>query len=288
MVDISFEFFPPKTEAGRANLDTVARSLSAFGPDFVSVTYGAGGTDRDRTIDTVGSLVERLDVPVAAHLTTIGATAAELQATIDEVAELGVRHLVALRGDQPEGDHRDPAYRSATELVAAIRARPDGGSFDISVAAYPETHPRAASPRADLDNLRAKLDAGADRAISQFFFDPEIYLRFVDRARAAGVTQPLAPGIMPVTNFAGISRFAGRCGSSVPAWLSDLLAGLDGDPELQAPVAASVVIEQCRRLVAEGVDHLHFYTMNRRPLPAAACHALGLRSASLATSGRTP
>lgn len=280
MVDISLEFFPPKSEPGRRSLDQCAGALTGFGPTFVSVTYGAAGSGRDRTLATVASLSANLTTPVAAHITTIGASAEELHLTIDAFSAVGVRHLVALRGDQKPDDDRPRAYESAAELVEAIRARPDGDTFNISVAAYPEVHPRASSPDADIRSLRQKLQAGANQAITQFFFDPDVYFRFVERAHAAGIDHPLVPGVMPITSFKGIRRFAAQCGTTIPTWLHSRLSDLDDDPEIQRPVAATVLTDQCRRLIDGGVDQIHFYTMNRRQLTAAACHILGL--------GRTP
>jgi methylenetetrahydrofolate reductase (NADPH) len=207
---------------------------------------------------------------------------------IDAYRDLGVTRLVALRGDPPL-DEPDPAltgYETAADLVAAIRARPDGDRFDISVAAYPEVHPKAASARADLDNLKRKVDAGADRAITQFFFDNDVFLRFRDRALAAGIDVPIVPGIMPVNNFAGVTRFAGKCGAAIPGWLAGALGGLDDDPEIQQLVAASIVAEQCQQLADNGVDAFHFYTLNRRHLASAACHRLA--PLAVGADGRHP
>ena len=275
---VSFEFFPPPSEKGRDRLRALATELAAFNPAFVSVTYGAGGTSQARTLTAVAELVEALPVPVAGHLTTVGASKDDIDAVVDRYATLGVAHIVALRGDEPaDGAGAPSGYETAADLVTAIRSRPDGDRFEISVAAYPEVHPKAVSAAADLDNLKRKIEAGADRAITQFFFDPEAFLTFRDRVAAAGIDVELVPGIMPVTNYAGVSNFAARCGTAVPAWLTELLADLDDDPEVQQPVAATVAAEQCRRLAAEGVDAFHLYTMNRRQLPAATCRSLGLR-----------
>ncbi|MDH3679625.1 MAG: methylenetetrahydrofolate reductase [NAD(P)H] [Acidimicrobiia bacterium] len=291
MVAVSFEFFPPTTPSGRQRLAGCAAELARFDPAFLSVTYGAGGTSRERTVGAIAELTSTLDVPVAGHLTTINASKDDIHRVIDRYVELGVGHIVALRGDPPEDatPPTDVGYETAAELVTAIRSRPDGDRFDLSVAAYPEVHPKAASGQSDLDNLKRKVDAGADRAITQFFFDPDVFLRFQDRAVAAGVDVPIVPGIMPVANFGGVARFAGRCGATIPEWLSALLADLDDDPEVQQPVAAIVAAEQCRRLVEGGVDRFHFYTMNRRQLPAATCRALGLRARpSVATTELAP
>lgn len=293
MTTFSFEFFPPATAKGRDNLLAVAKELSTHEPSFMSVTYGAGGSTRERTIDAVRTLGQHVSVPVAAHLTTVAADAAETHQLLDTYAEAGVRHLVALRGDgAPAGtDDADGAtgYRTATELVAGIRDRRDGDRWDISVAAYPEVHPMASSPAADLDNLKRKLEAGADRAITQFFFDPDVFLRFREQATAAGITAPIVPGIMAINSFSGVSRFAERCGTTVPRWLERQFAGLDDDPEVHQCVAATVMAEQCRALQAEGVDAFHFYTMNRRHLTSATVRSLtldGMPTRPLAAAGR--
>lgn len=278
MVSVSFEFFPAKTDVGRTRLVEVASSLAAFQPTFMSVTYGAGGTTQDRTLTSLADFVEAgVGVPLAGHLTTVNASKETVEGVIDHYVSLGIRHIVALRGDPPpEQGYGETGYETAADLVTAIRNRPDGDSFEISVAAYPEVHPKATSAQADLDSLKRKLDAGADRALTQFFFDPDVFLRFRDRAVAAGIQVPIVPGIMPVIDFAGITRFAARCGADVPSWMADRLAGLDDDPEVQVPVAAAIATDQCRRLIEGGADEIHLYTMNKRPLPAATCTALGL------------
>ncbi len=277
MVSVSFEFFPPATPAGRERLRDCAAELARFDPSFVSVTYGAGGSNADRTIDTLTDLVATIGVPVAGHLTTVNAAKDDIQTMIDRYERIGVEHIVALRGDPPkDAPVVEPGYETAADLVTAIRSRAGGDHFEISVAAYPEVHPKAASARADLDNLKRKLDAGADRALTQFFFDPDVFLRFRDQAAAHGIEAPIVPGIMPVTNFGGLKNFAQTCGATIPDWMTDLLADLDDDPEVQQPVAATVAAEQCRRLVEGGVDEFHFYTMNRRQLPAAVCRTLQL------------
>ena len=290
----SFEFFPPATEDGRSNLLAVAKDLAAHEPRFVSVTYGAGGTTRDRTIHAVQALAQSLSVPVAGHLTTVGDGEGETHEILDAYAEAGVRHLVALRGDaaptpaDAANSSQSPSsgYRTAAELVAGIRSRADATRWDISVAAYPEVHPLAPSASADLDNLKAKLDAGADRAITQFFFDPEVFLRFRDAAVRAGIKAPIVPGIMPINSFSGVARFADRCGARIPAWLSALFEGLDDDPEVHRCVAATVAAEQCARLATEGVEDFHFYTMNRRQLTTAAIRHLDRGPAT--AHGRPP
>jgi methylenetetrahydrofolate reductase (NADPH) len=274
-LSVSFEFFPPKTEQMQAALwDCIAR-LAPLGPRFVSVTYGAGGGTRERTHDTVVRIARETALLPAAHLTCVGASKSE----IEEIAYLywmaGIRHLVALRGDLPEGyvPHPD-GYAYASDLVAGLKRVAD---FEISVAAYPEAHPQAASAEADLDNLKRKIDEGATRAITQYFVDVEVYFRFRDRAAAAGITVPIVPGILPVTNFGQFTKFAGICGTEVPDWLADLFVGLDGDPETRKLVAATVAAEQCRALVAGGVTDFHFYTLNRADLTFAICHILGVR-----------
>jgi methylenetetrahydrofolate reductase (NADPH) len=280
---VSFEFFPPATPAGVENLGTSADALAPFGPTFVSVTYGAGGSNQDKTIAALDQLLAKPGLPVAGHLTCIAASKRTVDAVVDDYKARGVRRIVALRGDAPagaegcadDGSHPD-GYGSAADLVAGIRARDDGANFDISVGAYPEVHPKAPSAEADLDNLKRKIDAGADRAITQFFFDADVYLRFVENARRAGITAPIVPGIMPVTNFAGICRFSERCGTAVPPWMHDLFDGLDEAPEIRELVSATVTAEQCKRLVEHGVREFHFYTMNKPNLTAAVCRILGI------------
>jgi len=277
-IQVSFEFFPPKTEQMEEALWAAIRRLEPMAPRFVSVTYGAGGSTRERTHATVARIRRETALEPAAHLTCVQATRAE----VDEVArrywDAGIRHIVALRGDAPEGAKRyEPhpgGYPFAVDLVAGLtRIAP----FEISVAAYPETHPEAQSAGDDLDNLKRKLAAGASRAITQFFFGAEPYLRFRDRAAAAGIDVPIVPGILPVTNFATVTRFSAACGASVPAWLASLFEGLDQDPDTRRLVAATVAAEQVRLLQAHGVDEFHFYTLNRADLAYAISHILGLR-----------
>ncbi len=257
--------------------------LAAFAPRFSSVTYGAGGADQDKTLAAIDNLRERSPDPVAGHLTCVGKSAAQIDGVIDHYRARGVRHIVALRGDAPsdpssDGNNgaRTVGLGSASDLVSAIRSRPDGADFEISVAAYPEVHPKAASARADMDNLKRKIDAGADRAITQFAFDTEAILRFLDAADRAGITAPIVPGIMPVTNFANISRFSSRCGTRLPPWMPELFDGLDDIPEVRDMVAANVAAEQCKQLAEHGVRDFHFYTMNKPHLTAATCRILGL------------
>ena len=277
-VRVSFEFFPPKTEQMEQTLWNCIQRLATLRPAFVSVTYGAGGTTRERTHATVVRIREQTALEPAAHLTCVGAGREEIDAVALRYWQAGIRHIVALRGDPPEGSARylpyPGGYAYAADLVAGLKRVAE---FDISVAAYPETHPEAASPRADLDNLKRKIDAGASRAITQFFFDADHFFRFRDRARSAGIEVPIIPGILPVTNFAQVRRFAGLCGASVPGWMGELFDGLDDDPETRRLVAASVACEQCRALSAEGVDQFHFYTLNRADLAYAICHVLGVR-----------
>ena len=277
-IAVSFEFFPPKTPKMQETLWQAIRRLEPLAPHFVSVTYGAGGGTRARTHDLVSRILDDTELTPAAHLTCVGAARGE----IDDIArgywDLGVRHIVALRGDAPENETgyrpHPQGYDYAVDLVAGLKRVAD---FEISVAAYPEVHPEALSPHADLDNLKRKIDAGANQAITQYFFDPQVYLRFRDRARAAGISVPIVPGLLPVTNVAQIRRFSAMCGASVPDWLDHMFAGLDDHPNIRALVAASVIAEQCRELVPEGVSDIHFYTLNRAELVYAICHILGLR-----------
>ena len=277
---LSFEFFPPRTEALEAQLWACIRRLAPLRPRFVSVTYGAGGSTQARTHDTVTRILAETALTPAAHLTCVGASRTEVDAVARRYWDAGVRHIVALRGDAPPGAAYAPhpeGYAFAADLVAGLRAI---APFEVSVAAYPETHPAAASPDADLDNLKRKLDAGASRAITQYFFDTEVYLRFLDRAHAAGITAPIVPGIMPVSNFAQAAKFSAACGTSVPPWLARLFEGTEEDPEIRRMVAAVVAAEQVRLLQANGVDEFHFYTLNRPDLTYAIAHILGVRPAA--------
>jgi methylenetetrahydrofolate reductase (NADPH) len=274
---LSFEFFPPKTEALEAQLWTCIRRLEPLRPRFVSVTYGAGGTTQARTHATVTRLVRETGLVPAAHLTCVGAAREAVDAVALAYRDAGIRHIVALRGDPPPGETYVPhpgGYPFAVDLVAGLRRV---GDFEISVAAYPETHPQASDPGADLDNLKRKLDAGATRAITNFFFDGSVFLRFLDRCLAAGITAPIVPGIMPVSNFAGLQRMSAISGVSVPDWLARLFVGLDDDLETRRMVAAVVAAEQVRLLQANGVDEFHFYTLNRPDLTFAIAHILGVR-----------
>ena len=275
---LSFEFFPPKSATMEANLWECIRRLEPLAPRFVSVTYGAGGTTRSRTHATVSRIVAETSLTPAAHLTTVGATREEVHEVAREYWAAGVRHIVALRGDPPVGAAQyaphPGGYAQAEDLVRGLRGVAD---FDITVGAYPETHPTAVSPEADLDFLKRKIDAGATRAITQYFFDTDIYLRFIERCHKAGITVPIVPGILPVTNFAQVVKFSAMCGASVPEWMGHLFEGIDDDAETRKMVAAMVAAEQVRLLQANGVDEFHIYTLNRSDLAYAVAHLLGAR-----------
>lgn len=287
-LEVSFEFFPPKTEAMAQSLWHAVERLAPLAPRFVSVTYGAGGSTRERTHRTITRLLEETGLTPAAHLTCVGASRDEVDAVARQYWRSGVRHIVALRGDPPDGEDvytpHPGGYRDAADLVAGLKRV---GDFEITVAAYPEVHPEAGSAAADLDNLKRKLNAGATRAITQYFFDTDRFLRFLEAARAAGIWAPIVPGILPVTNFGQVVRFSERCGTSVPAWLAHLFEGLDDDPETRQLTAATVAAEQCRALQAAGVNEFHFYTLNRAELSYAISHILGLRPHS-APARETP
>lgn len=276
--NVSFEFFPPKTAAMETTLWEAIEALRPLGPSFVSVTYGAGGSTRERTHNTVTRILRETDLTPAAHLTCVGASRGEVDDVARQYWDAGVRHIVALRGDPPEGAARftphPDGYENAAALVEGLRRI---GDFDISVAAYPERHVDSPNWDVEIDNLKRKIDNGANRAITQFFFDPELYLSFLDRVQAAGIDVPIVPGIMPVTNFKGMANFAGRCGTNVPDWLANLFEGLDDHPATRQLVAAAVAAELCRRLYDRGVKDFHFYTLNRSELTYAICHTLGLR-----------
>ena len=277
---VSFEFFPPQTPEMDAKLWEAVKRLEPLAPRFVSVTYGAGGSTRERTHACVKRIRAETPLEPAAHLTCVAATREEIAAVAQEYWQAGVRHIVALRGDPPGGasGYAPPAggYAYAADLVAGLaRIAP----FEISVAAYPETHPEARSPEADLDNLKRKIDAGASRAITQYFFEVELYLRFRDRAAAGGIAVPIVPGILPVSNFAQVKKLSAQCGTTIPPWMAAHFDGLDDDPDTRRLVAASLAAEACRRLHAEGVHEFHFYTLNRADLIVAICHLLGVRAA---------
>jgi len=278
-IRVSFEFFPPKTEEMEIALWDSIKRLAPLGPSFVSVTYGAGGSTRERTHSTVSRILAETDVKPAAHLTCVAASRAEVDEVVQGYWDAGVRHIVALRGDPQEGPgskfcaHPD-GYATSTDLVAGIRKI---GDFEVSVSAYPEGHPESASIDADIEFLKAKVDAGATRAITQFFFENDLYLRYLDKVRAAGITIPILPGIVPVQNFKQTAGFAKRTGASVPTWLADRFEGLDNDPATRRLIGAAVAAEQVFDLVDQGIKDFHFYTMNRADLVYAICHLLGLR-----------
>ena len=278
-IRVSFEFFPPADAAMESTLWQSVQRLAPLSPHFVSVTYGADGSTRDRTHQLVSRIQRETSLTGAPHLTCVGATREEVLEVARQYWREGIRHIVALRGDAPQGatqyEPHPEGYAYASDLVAGLRSVAD---FDISVAAYPETHPEASSAEADLDNLRKKIDAGASRAITQFFFDTDDYLRFRDRCVAAGIHVSIVPGILPITRFPQVTRFAARCGAKIPNWLAERFAGLDDDPETRRLIAANVAIEQVSRLRHHGVDEFHFYTLNRAELTYAICHALGLRA----------
>jgi methylenetetrahydrofolate reductase (NADPH) len=277
---LSFEFFPPRTEALEQQLWTCINRLAPLTPRFVSVTYGAGGTTQARTHATVARIVRETSLVPAAHLTCIGATQHEVNEVAQRYWDAGVRHIVALRGDPPPGQAYQPhpgGYRYASDLVAGLRKVAD---FEVSVAAYPEVHPGASSPVADLENLKRKLDAGATRAITQYFFDTSTYLRFLDLCLAAGIKAPIVPGIMPVSNYAQAVKFSAMCGASVPNWMGRLFEGIEDDPETRRMVGMMIAAEQVRLLQANGVDEFHFYTLNRPDLTYAIAHVLGVRASS--------
>ncbi|HZB70009.1 MAG TPA: methylenetetrahydrofolate reductase [NAD(P)H] [Sphingomicrobium sp.] len=280
-IHVSFEFFPPKTEKMEETLWESVKTLEPLAPRFVSVTYGAGGSTRERTHATVARIVRETSIPAAAHLTCVNATREEVDAIARSYWEVGVRHIVAIRGDPPEqGAKFTPhpgGYANAAELVAGLK---QVAPFEISVAAFPECHPDSPSIDADLENLRRKVDAGANRATTQFFFDPECFFRYQDKVAAAGIDVEILPGIMPVTNFAAISRMAAINGTSVPDWVGRLFEGLEDLPAARQLVAATIAAELCAQLYAGGVRHFHFYTLNRAELSYAICHLLGVRAKS--------
>jgi methylenetetrahydrofolate reductase (NADPH) len=278
-INVSFEFFPPKTEKMEAALWVAIERLAPLRPEFVSVTYGAGGSTRERTHATVARIVRETDLKPAAHLTCVAATKEEVDAVARAYWDVGVRHIVALRGDPLGGpgtkyEPHPGGYINAADLVKGLKRI---AGFEISVAGYPEKHPESPTFAADMDNLKAKVDAGADRIITQFGFDNADYLRFLERARAAGIWVPITPGIVPIHNFKQVAAFAARAGASMPSWLARRFEGLENDPATSHLVAAAVATEQVMDLVDEGVKKFHFYTLNRADLVYAICHLLGLR-----------
>jgi methylenetetrahydrofolate reductase (NADPH) len=277
---ISFEFFPPKTEEMEKSLWETIKRLAPLSPSFVSVTYGAGGSTRERTHSTIARILKETALLPAAHLTCVGAARGEIDDIVGRYHEIGVRHIVALRGDPPDGigtpyrTHPD-GYQTSAELVAGIKRQ--HGDIEVSVSAYPEKHPESRDFEADLDMLQAKVDAGASRAITQVFFDNDVYLRYLDRVRARGITIPIVPGIMPMHNFRLARNFVTRAGTTVPDWLAEKFEGLDDDAETRKLVAATVAAGQVQKLAKHGVGTFHFYTMNRADLVFAICHLLGIR-----------
>lgn len=278
---VSFEFFPPNDDAMAEQLWTAVQRLAPLRPDFVSVTYGADGSTRSRTHDCVLRILRETELRVAPHLTCVGASCDEVLGIAREYWRNGVRHMVALRGDQPAGGGAtvgNEGFKFASELVAGLR---QAANFEITVAAYPEGHPESRTVEADLENLKRKVDAGANRAITQFFFDTDVFLRYRDKCAAAGIAAKIVPGILPITRFPQLLRFAERCGTTVPDWLRGRFDGLDDDADTRRMIAAHVAIEQVQRLRQQGVDEFHFYTLNRAELTYAICHAMGLRPQSL-------
>ena len=275
---VSFEFFPPHSEKMEATMWQSIDRLAALEPSFVSVTYGADGSTRERTHNAVERIIRETDLTAAPHLTCVGASRGEIDDIAREYWDMGIRHLVALRGDAPKDAARyEPhpdGYAYASDLVEGLKKI---GDFEISVAAYPEVHPEARSAEFDLDNLKRKLDAGATRAITQFFFDTDVFLSFRDRCTATGIDAPIVPGILPITRFPQLEKFAAACGARVPDWLREWFDGLEDDAQTRQLIAASVAINQVRRLQAEGISEFHFYTLNRSELAFAICHALGVR-----------
>jgi methylenetetrahydrofolate reductase (NADPH) len=276
-VAVSFEFFPPNDDAAAASLWAAVERLAPLRPRFVSVTYGADGSTRSRTHECVLRMLRDTQLVVAPHLTCIGAPREEIEGIAQDYWRHGIRHMVALRGDLP-GVAAPRGYAYASDLVRGLAAV---APFEISVAAYPEGHPESGTVDADLENLQRKIDAGARRAITQFFFDTDLFLRYRDRCAARGISAPIVPGILPITRFPQLLRFAGRCGASIPDWLRRRFEGLDDDPETRRMIAAHVAIEQVQQLRRHGVEEFHFYTLNRAELTYAICHALGLRPQEL-------
>ncbi len=282
-IEVSFEFFPPANEAMNERLWQSIEHLAPLSPRFVSVTYGADGSTRERTHAAVERIIRETDLTPVPHLTCVGATREEINAIASDYWGLGVRHIVALRGDAPKDVERytptDGGYAYASDLVAGLREVAD---FDITVAAYPEVHPEAPSAHFDLENLKRKLDAGASRAITQFFFDTETFLKFRDRCVLAGIDAPIVPGILPITRFPQLTKFAAACGATIPTAISEQFEGLEDDDQTRQLVAAGVAIEQVHALRREGVTEFHFYTLNRSELTYAICHALGVHSGAAA------
>jgi methylenetetrahydrofolate reductase (NADPH) len=284
-VSVSFEFFPPGDDAAAGNLWSAVQRLAPLRPKFVSVTYGADGSTRSRTHDCVMRILRDTDLVVAPHLTCVGAAREEVIEIAEDYWREGVRHMVALRGD-PAGEGRYRPHPGGFAFGAdLVRGLKGAAPFEISVAAYPEGHPESGTVEADLENLKRKIDAGANRAITQFFFDTDLFLRYRDRCAAAGIRASIVPGILPITRFPQMLRFAERCGTSVPEWLRRRFDGLDEDADTRRMIAAHVAIDQVQRLRAHGVEEFHFYTLNRAELAYAICHALGIRAQPIAQTG---
>lgn len=277
-LNVSFEFFPPKTEEMEMKLWEAISNLRNVKPSFVSVTYGAGGSTRERTHDTIKRIITETDLKPASHLTCVAASKEEIHEILRNYWEIGVRHIVALRGDMPASSPnyqlRPDGYQYANELVAGIKKI---GNFEISVAGYPEKHPEAKSLDEDIDNLKRKVDAGANRVITQFFFDSDAYFSFVEKCQKRGINVPIVPGILPVTNVKQTKHFAKMCGAKIPKWMDELFAGLDERQETRHLIAGIVATEMCRILHNGGVNDFHFYTLNRAELTKAICHVLGVR-----------
>lgn len=285
-IKVSFEFFPPKSDEMESRLWETITRLETVSPHYVSVTYGAGGSTRERTARTVGRILAQSSLKPAAHMTCVDATRDEVDAVVREFAEMGVTRFVALRGDPVSGvgeayRPHPQGYSNGAELVAAIRRI---GDFDVSVSAYPEKHPESADFATDIDMLKRKVDNGATRAITQFFFDNDLYERYVERVRRAGIYIPIVPGILPIHNFGAVANFSARCGAHVPAWIAERFAGLERDPQTHALVASAIAAEQVLDLVERGIEEFHFYTMNRADLAFAICHLIGIRPASEASA----
>lgn len=278
-MNVSFEFFPPKSEKMEKTLWQAIRRLEPLAPHFISVTYGAGGSTRERTHATVARILKETNLTPAAHLTCVGSSRDEIDAIIKDYWDLGVRHIVALRGDAPEGVSsyapHPKGYANSADLVAGIKAI---GDFEVSVSAYPEKHPDSANLESDIDMLQAKVDAGATRAITQFFFDNDLYFRYLDRVRARGIEIPITPGFIPILNFHQVAKFSKACGTHVPGRIAKRYEGLDDDPETRKLVAATIAAEQVSDLAVQGVKEFHFYTLNKADLVFAICHLLGLRA----------
>ena len=283
---VSFEFFPPKTEKMLERLWRSVDRLAPLRPRFVSVTYGAGGSTRDRTHAIVAHLRRNTDLEPAAHLTCVGASVEEVNAVVRDYYAAGVRHIVALRGDPPEGESKftphPEGYDGSVELISGLKTIAD---FEISVGAYPEPHPDSRGMQSELDYLKRKLDAGATRFITQFFFDNDCFLRFLDKVRGAGIEAPIVPGILPVTNFQQVARFSSMCGASIPDWFGSRFDGLDDDPSTRQLVAAHTAADQCFGLLESGINEFHFYTLNRADLVFAICHMLGVRAGPTDATG---